>query len=82
MELEIGSIVVLTTALTQVIKVALGDKLPKSWKPILAMLVGVALFSLMGLDGALGLVILRGIIVGLASCGLYDVTKYSVLGKE
>ena len=68
----------LTSGVVQVVKKA---GVENKWLPLVALFIGVFLTFLGGVTNVTSLSVLTGIAIGLSSCGLYDITKKSLLGK-
>ena len=73
---EIGYVLVIVTAIVQAIKLS---NVNKRWIPVIAVSLGVIGGVFLGGIGWLAAV--AGIMTGLGSIGLYEVTKTSIAGK-
>jgi len=64
------------TALVEVIKkVGVQDR----WLPVVAIFIGLIFSAIAG--GTLFQVFFGGLIIGLTSVGMFEITKHSILGK-
>jgi len=73
MILETNVLVVIVAAITEAIKRF--SALNSRFVPVLAIVVGVVVAYIQGLD------LLLGVVVGLTSSGLYDLTAKTLLNK-
>jgi len=76
--LDITILVALTVGLVEVVK---GLGIPKKYIPLVAIVIGVTFAIVGNISGELIVNITTGLGIGLASCGLFDFTKKTVLGK-
>jgi hypothetical protein len=77
MEFTIPILIAITTAVIQIIK---GLNIKSELLPVLSMVMGVIVCFIAGIEGAIGEIILQGILIGLGASGLYDFTKLSLGG--
>ncbi len=74
---EVGYIVAIVIGVCQALKFA---NFPTRFMPLLAIALGIGGAFIFG-DTPASLEIISGIVLGLASSGLYDVAKTTVLGQ-
>jgi len=76
--LDTTILVALTVGLVEVVK---GLGIAKKYIPLVAIVIGVTFAIVGNISGELIVNITTGLGIGLASCGLFDFTKKTVLGK-
>jgi len=76
--LDITILTGLTIGLVEVVK---GIGLPKKYIPLAAVLIGLGFALISNVSGELIVNITTGIGIGLASMGLFDFTKKTIIGK-
>jgi hypothetical protein len=75
--MELPLVIALVTGATQALKMAF--KIPSRFVPLISIAFGVGFIALG--DVTVQDIIITGITVGLASSGLYDISKKTVLNK-
>ena len=78
MTLDITVLIALTIGVIEILK---GFEIPTRFIPLLAIVIGVIASVVSNIAGALTLDIFTGIGIGLASCGLFDFGKKTIIGK-
>jgi hypothetical protein len=72
--------VAIVIGLTEVVKRIFGDKIDR-FVPFISVIIGILLAVVSSYQYFSAESVVRGVVVGLVACGLWDNTKKTLLGK-
>lgn len=75
--IEVVMLSALAVGLVEAVKTT--NRISNQYLPVVAIVIGLCLSFLMA--GTYQEIIVNGLVIGLSSVGLYDVSKKSILGK-
>lgn len=78
MDMQLTAIITITVAITSAIKYA---GLNKRWLPLISILIAT-ITTLLFVQKVDYLTAISGVFTGLVSSGLYDFSKYTILGSK